>query len=127
VELIKVKERQEARSHAATWKLLSSFAQKQVQPELPPSSIYEHYKRLSQVTESPLTADAVPQLFIGPLTKEDAALEADVSAEETRRALEDINRRSAPGPDGLPPTLVVNAFGVTALVLFLARFLTRCF
>jgi hypothetical protein len=74
-----------------------------------------------------LTTEAVPRLFVGPLTKDDAALESDVSADETRHALDDINRRSAPGPDGLPPALVVNTFGLTALVLFLARFLTRCF
>ncbi len=127
VALIAERHRREARHHAATWKLLSSLGDKRVQPEIPPSAVYDHYRQLSQVAEAPLTADEVPQLFVGPLTQEDAALEADVSPDEARAALDDINLQSAPGPDGLPARLVRSAFNCVLMLTFLARLLTRCF
>jgi hypothetical protein len=127
VERLAVRERAEARQHAATWKLLSSFNQKRVQPEVPPSVIYEHYKEISQVSEAPLLLDEAPGSFVGPLTREDAKLEDDISLEETKSALENINLQSAPGPDGLPPRLVTSIFSTTLLMGFLARLLTRCF
>jgi hypothetical protein len=126
VDSIAAKNRREAKCHAATWKLLSSFDQKQIQPELPPAAVYAHYRRLSQVEESPLTTEAVQRTFIGPLTKEDAELERDVDRAEIKRALDDINLKSAPGPDGLPPTMIIGAFQLVTVLSFLARFMSRC-
>ncbi len=127
VSRIAERNQRDAAAHSATWKLLSSFSDKRVQPEIPPSAVYNHYRSLSQVESAPLTADEVPQLFIGPLTQADAALEDDVTPEEARAALNDINLNSAPGPDGLPPRLVRSMFSCVLMVSFLARFLTRCF
>jgi hypothetical protein len=117
----------EAAAHASTWKLLSSFSDKKVQHEIPLSAVYAHYRALSQVQSAPLVADEVPQLFAGPHTQQDAALEDDISPDEARNALNDINLNSAPGPDGLPPRLVKSAFSCVLMVAFLARLFTWCF
>ncbi len=127
VERLAASERAEARQHAATWKLLASFGQKRVQPEVPPSAIYQHYKGISQATSAPLEAPEVPRLFTRPLTSHDAKLEDDVSVEEAKEAVMSINLQSAPGPDGLPPQLIQRVFSTTLLLSFLARLLTRCF
>jgi hypothetical protein len=127
ITVIAEKERGEAHQHAATWKLLSSFGQKRVQPEVPPSAVFEHYRSISQVPGAPLHVDEVPQLFTGPLLREDAALENDITEAEVATALDDLNQRSAPGPDGLTPRLVRFALRTVLLVAFFARFLTRCF
>jgi hypothetical protein len=62
----------------------------------------------------------------GPLTKEDAALEDDVSSVEVREALQRTNAASAPGPDGLTPSIIKTAFSTTVLVEFLARIFSAC-
>jgi hypothetical protein len=98
-----------------------------VQPEVPPSSVFDHYCAISQAGNSPLIVDEVPRLFVGPLTKEDSALENDISESEVAAAFQDLNMHSAPGPDGLTPRLVTFAFNTVLLVSFFARFLTRCF
>ncbi len=127
VDRIAAKERREARQHAATWKLLSSFNQRRVQPEVPPSAIYEHYRSISQVPGTPLTADEVVHSFVGPMTKEDSKLEDDVTTQEARDALDAANKNLAPGPDGLTARLVAKFLTIPLLVVFLGRFLTRCF
>jgi hypothetical protein len=127
VQRIAEKERREARQHAATWKLLASFNQKRVQPEVPPSRVYEHYKNISQIPGAPLSVNKPPALFIGPLNKDDFELESDITANKTKTALETINTHSAPGPDGLPPRLITRIFSSTLLVAFLSQFLTWCF
>jgi hypothetical protein len=127
VERLADKESREARQHAATWKLLASFNQKRVQPEVPPSAIFDHYKTISQIPGLPLTVEEPVRAFIGPLTREDSELEGDISTEETAAALRNTNARSAPGPDGLTPKLITSVFRATLLVTFLARFFTRCF
>jgi hypothetical protein len=127
VELLASKERREARQHAATWKLLSAFSQKRVQPEVPPSSVYEHYRNISQVPGAPLSTEEVQATFIGPLTREDSELEGDVSNQEARAALEAVNKNSAPGPDGLTARLITKFLSLPLMIAFLARFLNRCF
>ncbi len=127
VDRVAEKERREARQHASTWKLLAAFKQKRIQPEVPPSVIYDHYKTISQVPDMPLSVEEPTRQFVGPLTREDSELENDITAADTRTALDSINARSAPGPDGLTPPIITGAFRLTLLVSFLARFLTRCF
>jgi hypothetical protein len=127
VTRIAERHQRDAASHSATWKLLSSFSDKRTQPEIPPLAVYDHYRSLSQVESAPLTADEVPQLFVGPLTKADAALEDDITLDEAWTALDNINLHSAPGPDGLPPRLVRSMFNSVLMISFLARFLMRCF
>ncbi len=127
VQQIAVKEHQDARQHAATWKLLSSFLQKRVQPEVPPSTMYNHYRQICQVSTAPLFVDPVPRAFVGPLTKEGNDLNDDITASEVSTVLRDTNKKSAPGPGGLTPRLISAVLNSVLLVSFFARFLTRCF
>ncbi len=127
VQQVADKERRDARQHAATWKLLASFSQKRVQPEVPPSTVYNHYRQISQVSTAPLSVDPVPCTFVGPPTKEDSALNDDITPSEVSTALRNTNMKSAPGPDGLTPRLITAAINSVLLVSFFARFLTRCF
>jgi hypothetical protein len=127
VDNITQRQRQQAQHHASTWKLLASFKATSDQPEVPPSEVFDHYRKLSHIPSLPLELELQPRRWQGPLSSEDALLEEDVTPAETRAAIEESNMSSAPGPDGLPPTLVRSWFESTLLLTFLSRIFTACF
>ncbi len=127
VRRITERQQRQAQHHASTWKLLSAFKASSDQPEVPPAAIYEHYRNISQDPTAPLTVELRPRRWQGPMTREDAALEDDVTPEEAEEAILTSNMTSAPGPDGLPPTMIKSVFSTYVLLSFLARLFTACF
>jgi hypothetical protein len=118
--------RLQAENHAGTWKLLASFKRTMDQPEAAPATIFEHYKAIGTANDGPLTVQPLQQVIYGPLTREDAELEAEVTSEEVRAAINRTNPASAPGPDGLTPSIIASAFSSAAMLSFLARIFTAC-
>jgi hypothetical protein len=74
----------------------------------------------------PPAVEAQPRRWQGPLTREDALLEEEITVNDVENAISTSNMTSAPGPNGRPPTRIKSVFSTQVLLVFLARFFTTC-
>ncbi len=110
-----------AADHAAAWRVISGL--RDVSPEcpIPTDKLVQHFSALSHPTGLPLLPT--------PLQPTPASLTAamePLSPAEVIKAFQDTNTASAPGPDGIPPSLVTEAFFSGPGFEFIFNFLAMC-
>jgi hypothetical protein len=111
--------------HAQAWKIIGSLRENSDQ------SVPIATERLVTHFSSVFAPPSVPPI---PAPIQDVPpppgcehLVCAVSQAEFDAAIADTNLTSAPGPDGLPPRLLIEALSVSAFYVFLLQFLTMCF
>ncbi len=117
-----------AQDHSLAWKVFDNMSTTRQAVPIPPTALVDHFESVMAPKNNPATA-IVPtcELFIGPLTEEDAKLCSPFTEDELQAAVDQINLDSAPGPDGYPPKLVRGLFFLRAFFLFFLTFVNYCF
>jgi hypothetical protein len=109
-----------AESHTDAWKVLSKLRKPFGQCPIPTDVLHKHFSSLMK----PDSAALLPVPLQPPAAdyKEYVPLEP----EEVQQALNDVNRTSAPGPDGISPRFMVQNFSTGPAFQFLFNLLAMC-
>ncbi len=111
-----------AEDHAKAWKIIGEL--REGDDRTVPIATDRLVRHFSEVFSPPSAPAPVPD---GPTAPNLLHLTDPVSPEEFDQAVKDTNLSSAPGPDGLPPRLLIGALKVDAFYVFLFQFMLMCF
>jgi hypothetical protein len=109
-----------AESHTDAWKVLSKLRKPFAQCPIPTDRLYEHFASLMKPPSAPLLP---APLQSAPASHQDFE---PLQPEEVVQAMNDVNRTSAAGPDGIPPRLMCQTFATGPAFEFLFNLLVMC-
>lgn len=111
--------------HTQAWKIIGSLREKDDQ-SVPISTdrLVDHFSAVFAPPSVPPIPAPIPEV---PLSPEHHHLVSPISPTEFDKAIADTNLTSAPGPDGLPPRLLIQCLSVPEFYVFLFQFITMCF
>jgi hypothetical protein len=111
--------------HAQAWKVIKSLRDTDDSSvPIATSRLVEHF---STVFNDEKAAPAPMPIVDVPTPPHLEHLDGAITEREFENAIRDTNLSSAPGPDGLPPRLIVSALSTPEFYVFMFHFMQMCF
>jgi hypothetical protein len=120
--------RKQAQDHSLAWKVFNSMEDEQSSIPTPPTTLVDHFENVMAPKSCPAAAIFLPfHPLEGPVTQNDSPVVAPFSSDELHDAISKINMDSAPGPDGVTPSLAKDLFAFLPFFLTFLTFVNFCF